>query len=123
MMRRVYLYFALTFLLGIAIGACGVFFFAWNTGRWQQRGFNQERIIRHFKAELNLSDAQVQQLRQILDDTGKHFGDIQRQMEPQFQTVREDTRNRIRQILSPDQVTKFNEMDRKWDERHRQRPH
>lgn len=120
-MRRVYFYFTLTFLLGIAVGACGMFFFAWYTGHWQQRGFNQERIIRHFKTELNLSDAQVQQLRQILDDTGKRFADLQKQMEPQFQGVREDTRNRIRQILNPDQVTKFNEMARKWDERHRQR--
>jgi len=122
-MRKVYFYFVLTFLLGAVAGGVGIFIFAWYSGHWQQRGFNRERVIRHFKTELNLSDAQVQQLRQILDDTGKKFGEVQRQMEPQFQAVREDTRNRIRQILTPDQVTKFNELIRKWDERHRQRPH
>jgi len=120
-MRKVYLYFALTFLLGVTVGACGVFFFAWYSGHWQQRGSNRERIIRHFKTELNLSAAQVQQLRQILDDTGKRFGDVQKQMEPQFQAVREETRNHIRQILNSDQVAKFNELVRKWDERRRQR--
>jgi len=122
-MRKVYFYFVLTFLLGAVVGGVGMFIFAWYSGRWQQRGFNRERVIRHFKTELNLSDVQVQQLRQILDDTGKKFGEVQRQMEPQFQAVREDTRNRILQILTPDQVTKFNELVRKWDERHRQRPH
>lgn len=120
-MRKVYLYFALTFLLGVTVGAAGVFFFAWYSGHWQQRGSNRERIIRHFRTELNLSDNQVKQLRQILDDTGNRFRDVQRQMEPQFQAIREETRNRIRQILSPEQVTKFNELARKWDERRRQR--
>jgi len=122
-MRKVYFYFVLTFLLGAVVGAGGMFVFAWYAGHWQQRGFNRERIIRHFKSELNLTDPQVQQLRQILDDTGKRLTDVQKQMEPQFQAVREETRNRIRQILNPDQVAKFNELVRKWDERHRQRPH
>lgn len=65
-MRKVYLYFALTFLVGIGVGACAMFLYAWHSHHWQQRGFNQDRIVRRFKAELNLSDTQVQQLRQIL---------------------------------------------------------
>ncbi len=122
MTRRVYLYFALTFILGIIIGGSGVYYYAWSTG-WR-RGFNRERVVNHFKTELGLSDSQVQQLRQILEETREKFGEIQKQMDPQFQAVREDSRNRIRKILNPQQVTKFDEMVKKWDERHRQpRPH
>jgi hypothetical protein len=122
MTRRVYFYFALTFLLGIIIGGFGVYFFAWYSGHWR-RGFDRERMVSHFKTELNLSDAQVQQLRQILEDTGKKFSDLQKQVEPQFRAVREDADNRIRQILTPEQTAKFNDLIRKREQRHRQRSH
>jgi Spy/CpxP family protein refolding chaperone len=122
MTRRVYFYFALTFLLGIIIGGFGVYFFAWYSGHWR-RGFDRERMVNHFKTELNLSDAQVQQLRQILEDTGKKFSDLQKQVEPQFRAVREDADNRIRQILTPEQTAKFNDLIRKREQRHRQRSH
>jgi len=122
MTRRVYFYFALTFLLGIIIGGFGVYFFAWYSGHWR-RGFDRERMVNHFKTELNLSDAQVQQLRQILEDTGKKFSDLQKQVEPQFRAVREDADNRIRQVLTPEQTAKFNDLIRKREQRHRPRPH
>jgi Spy/CpxP family protein refolding chaperone len=80
--------------------------------------------VNHFKTELNLSDTQVQQLRQILEDAGKKFSEVQKQIDPQFRAVREEADNRIRQILNPQQLAKFNDMVRKWEERHRQpRPH
>lgn len=122
MTRRVYLYFAATFVLGVIIGGAAVFIYAWNTGHWH-RGFNRDRVVHHLQEELGLSSPQVQQVRQIIDDEGKKFSELQKQVEPQFMAVREDTRNRIRQLLSPQQLSKFNEMVRRWDERHRQRPH
>jgi Spy/CpxP family protein refolding chaperone len=122
MSRRAYLYFAFTFLLGAILGASGVFFYAWNTGHWH-RGPNRERVVRRLKNELNLSPMQVQQLRQIMDDEGRRFENLQKQAEPQYQAIREETGNRIRQILSPEQTAKFNDMVRRWDERRRRRTH
>jgi Spy/CpxP family protein refolding chaperone len=122
MSRRVYLYFALTFLLGAILGASGVFFYAWYTGHWH-RGPNRERVVRRLKNELNLSPTQVQQLRQIMDEEGKRFENLQKQAEPQYQAIREETGSRIRQILSPEQAVKFNDMVRRWDERRRHRTH
>jgi Spy/CpxP family protein refolding chaperone len=122
MTRKVYFYFVLTILLGIIIGGFGVYFYGWYSGHWR-RGFDRERLVNHFKTELNLSDTQVQQLRQILEDAGKKFSEVQKQIDPQFRAVREEADNRIRQILNPQQLAKFNDMVRKWEERHRQRPH
>ncbi len=122
MTRRVYLYFAATFVLGVIIGGAGMYYYAWNTGHWH-RGFNRDRVIQHLKDELDLSPPQAQQVSQIIDDEGKKYSDLQKQVEPQFMAVRQDTRNRIRQLLTPQQLSKFNEMVRRWDERHRQRPH
>jgi Spy/CpxP family protein refolding chaperone len=119
MTRRAYIYFALTFLLGVIVGGVGVFYYTWHTGHWH-RGFSRERVVRHLKRELNLTDAQVQQLNQIMDDAGAKHRQLQQQVEPQFQALHEETQNRIRQILNPDQLQKFNEIVRQREERARQ---
>ena len=121
MTRRVYLYFALTCLLGVIIGAAGTYYFAWYSGRWH-RGFNKERIVRHLTRELNLSPTQVQQVNQIMDEERQKFGAMQKQIDPQFRAIREDTRNHIRQILTPEQLPKFNELVRRVDERRKHMP-
>jgi Spy/CpxP family protein refolding chaperone len=121
MTRRVYVYFALTFLLGLIAGSAGAFFYAWNSGHWRRGGFDAKRVVTHLKQELNLNDQQAQQVTEILVDAGKKYADLQKQVEPQFTAIREETRTRIRQILTPDQVTKFNELVRRVDERRKGR--
>jgi Spy/CpxP family protein refolding chaperone len=118
MSRRAYLYFALTFLLGAILGGAGVYYYAWSTGHWH-RPFNRGSFVSRLKAELNLSDTQVTQLEQILDGSTKQFQSAQRQADSQLNAIREETRNRIRQILSPQQTQKFDELVRRWDERRR----
>ena len=118
MTRRVFLYFVLTLGLGIIVGACGFFFIAWNSGYWhRERSFDRARAIRHFKQELNLSDSQVQQLSFILDEASKKFADAQKQHDGQLHSLRVETRDRIRKILTPEQVSKFDDMVRRRDER------
>ncbi len=118
MTRRAYIYFALTFLLGIVVGGAGVFYYVWHTGGWR-RPPSKERVVRHLKHELNLSDAQVQQLGQIMDDSGRKHEQLRQQLEPQFQALHNETRDRIRQILNPDQLQKFNELVRQHEARAR----
>jgi Spy/CpxP family protein refolding chaperone len=116
MTRRAYVYFILTFLLGVIVGGAGVLFYGWYGGHWH-RGFEKQRIVRHLSRELKLTDTQVKQLDQIVDDSMKRFRELRKQSEPQFEAVREESNNRIRQILTPEQLTKFNEMLRVVDER------
>jgi Spy/CpxP family protein refolding chaperone len=118
MTRRVYLYFAVTFLLGIILGGVGVYYFGWSTGRWH-RGLNKDRAVARLKKALDLSDAQVQQVSQIFDETSQKMRDLQKQIDPQFRGLREEARNRIRQILNPEQVKKFDELMKRMDERRR----
>jgi Spy/CpxP family protein refolding chaperone len=121
MTRRVYLYFTVTFILGAALGGLGVYYFFWATGRIAHRSFNKDRALSHLKKELNLSATQVQQLSQIFDDGAQKIKEIQKQMDPQLQALRQENRNRIREILNPDQVKKFDELVRQIDERRRRR--
>jgi hypothetical protein len=118
MSRRAYVYFALTFLLGVIVGGTCVYYYAWSTGHWR-RPFNRQVFVSYLKWELNLSDTQVPQLEQILDGSTKKFRAAQQQADAQLNAIREETRKEIRQILSPQQTQKFDELVRRWDERRR----
>jgi len=120
MTRRAYLYFALIFVLGVIVGGAGTYYYIWHAGLLR-RTFNRERAVAHLKSELNLSDSQISQLRQILGDWDKKYSVLQGQVEPQFNTLHEQTRDRIRQILTPEQLQKFNEIARRNDEARKRR--
>jgi Spy/CpxP family protein refolding chaperone len=118
MNRRAYLYFALTFLLGVVVGGLCVYYYAWSAGHWR-RPFNRQSFVSRLQSELNLSDTQVAQLQQILDGSTKKFKSAQQQAASELNAIRQETRNAVRQILSPQQAQKFDELVRRWDERHK----
>jgi Spy/CpxP family protein refolding chaperone len=118
MSPRAYLYFALTFLLGLIVGGTCVYYYAWSTGHWH-RSFNRQSLVMRLKGELNLSDTQVPQLEQILENSTGKVRSAQQQADAQLNAIREETRNNIRQILSPQQTQEFDELVRRWDERRR----
>lgn len=120
MTRKVYIYFALVFLLGIIAGGSGIYYFGWYTGHWH-RGFDRGRVVARLKKELNLSDHQVQQLAAIIDEGGRKYQDLQRRTAPQFDAVRQETRDKVGQILDPEQRTKFEALVRRWDATRRPR--
>lgn len=121
MTRRAYLYFAVTFLLGVIVGGVGVFFYAWHWGRWHRR-FDSERIVQRLTRDLELSKEQTAQLRGIMDETGKKFAELRKQAGPQFKALREESHNRIRQILNPAQAKKFDELVQRHKNRMKREP-
>jgi Spy/CpxP family protein refolding chaperone len=121
MTRRVYLYFVATIILGAILGGVGAYYYLWYNGRLQHPTSSRKERMEHLKKVLNLSDAQAQQIDRIFDESAQKAGDLQKQMEPQFQTIHLETRARIRQVLNPDQQKKFDEFVRAIDERHRRR--
>ena len=122
MSRRAYLYFVLTFLLGVIVGGASVYYYAWSTGHWH-RPFDRQSFVRRVKGELNLSDAQVTQLERIVDGSTAKVRAAQEQSDAQLNAIRQETRNQIRQILTPEQGPKFDELVRRWDERRRRSGH
>jgi Spy/CpxP family protein refolding chaperone len=122
MTRRAYLYFILTFLLGVVVGGSAVLFYGWHSGHWHRRP-DRQRIVRHMTRELKLTPPQVEQLSKIMEESFKKMSDQRKQVEPQLKAIHDETTNRIRQILTPEQLTKFNEMVRRFeDRRSRERP-
>lgn len=116
MTRRAYLYFALTFVLGLIVGAAGLLAFAWHGHLWQ-RTIDKAHILGHLGRELKLSDTQMQQLDPVVADWMKRQEELKKEVEPRFREAREEFRNRVRKILDPEQLAKFNEISRRRDER------
>jgi hypothetical protein len=120
MTRRAYFYFVVTFLIGIILGGAGVYYYAWSAGKWR-RPWNEEAFIHYWTKQLSLVPPQTKQLRSITDDTIKEHAAIDNQEQSQLQSLRDKWRTRIRQILNPQQVTKFDDVNRRHDREARQK--
>jgi Spy/CpxP family protein refolding chaperone len=121
MTRRVYLYFALTFVLGVCLGSAATYMFAWYTGHWHHP-YSRNAVLKDMQRQLQLSPPQVDKIGKILDDNFRKFQALQEQVHPQFVTLREQSQNEIRQVLNPAQLAKFNEIVREHEE-HERRSH
>ncbi len=119
MSRKIYLYVVLAFGLGVAVGAAGLFLFAWYGGHWRQH-FGRRHLVAELTRQLKLSGAQVEQLNRILDDTSKKFAALRRQVQPQFDALRRQSQDEVRAILTPEQAKKYDEMVRQWEQKMRQ---
>jgi hypothetical protein len=121
MKRRAYLYFVLTFLLGILVGGIAVSMYGWYRGYWR-RGPNKDRIVRRLTRELNLSNEQARQVEAILDEMIQKTRALRTQVDPQFEALRQESQNKTRAILNPEQRARFDEMMRRLEERRKKRP-
>lgn len=70
----------------------------------------QQRRIDHLSKELNLTEEQKPQLEAIFT-----------QQREKRKALREETRTRLQQVLSPEQMTKLDEMRKKHHDRRKQR--
>jgi tRNA A37 N6-isopentenylltransferase MiaA len=114
--RRVYVYFLLTFILGIIAGGAGVYYYAMRTGHWHTE-LDQQHVVSRMKRDLKLDDSQAQRLSAILEDYFRKRKELDRQHIPEYGALRQQTRTQVRQILNPDQLARFNEHVRHTDER------
>lgn len=113
MKQRAYLYFLSTFLLGVVLGAAGLFLYGWYSGHWR-RPMEPRDFVKYLSQQLKLDAQQTSQLTQILAESRKKYDALHAQVRPQFEALRQDTDNQIRQILNPDQARQFDAVIRKW---------
>jgi Spy/CpxP family protein refolding chaperone len=118
MTRRAYLYFVITFLIGIVVGGAGLYYYGWSTGQWRHP-WSERAFIHNWDRQLKLTPTERTQFRSICDDTIKKHAAIDAQREPQLQALRLEWRARIRQILDPQQASLFDAIIRRHDEARR----
>jgi predicted metalloprotease len=102
------------FVLGGAIGGLGTYL----AGHMRQ-GHHRARIMDRLSQQLQLTPDQQKQIRAVLADGHKRWNDVYQQSQkaarPQYDAVRDETRSRIRALLTTTQQPKFDDFLKKLD--------
>lgn len=117
----------LVFVLGVALGAVGhsiadrrVLGARTQPAPFLQPRPNPPRAVARLTTELKLTSDQQKQIGDILADTQHRYDAVHDQMNPEFQQIRDQGREQIRQVLTPEQRPKFEDyLKRLEEERHR----
>lgn len=109
------------FLLGIAIGALGMYYWGERASASRGRHFDHAKLLEDMSREVGLTPDQKNQLEVIINDTRAKFQALYDQTQPQYDQTREQARDRIRAILTPEQRPKFEEFVRHLDEERKKR--
>lgn len=104
--RKAHLIVVTAFILGIAVGGSGQFLLSQPP---PPVASTPGDVADDMTRAVKLDQSQRTQVIQILNDCQKQSQDLREQNRPQFQAVRENARNRIRAILSPEQLISFNQ--------------
>lgn len=113
------------FVIGFAAGALALNLYQSLNGsnRKDPRRGGTEFLIGRMNEEVGLSSDQQEKIRKILDETSEKYKQIRveidplvKPFEPRFNVVRQESRDRIRTLLSSDQLPKYEEMVRKHDQ-------
>lgn len=113
------------FLLGIALGAVGMRMAekrVWGDRREDRgRAGGPARMVESLTQELALTAEQQQQLTSILEDSRKKYEATYTTIRPQMEQTRQEGRARIRAMLTPTQLPKFEEYLKRIDEERKNR--
>ena len=113
--KAVFLVF-LVFALGIALGAVGTYVVTTRVlAAHSPTARGPANTMALFTKDLNLSPEQQKQIEAILNDTRARYADIHKRDDPEYDKTRQEGRDRIRQVLSPEQGPKFEELLLKMD--------
>jgi Spy/CpxP family protein refolding chaperone len=121
--RKAVLLVFVLFVLGIALGSVGTYVVTTRV----QAARPQATLARNpghmamFTRDLNLNPDQQNQIQAILNDTRARYAELHEKLDPEYEQVRHESRVRIRQVLTPEQQPKFEDLLRQIDEDRRRR--
>ena len=105
--RKAQLIVVTAFILGVAVGMSGQYLLYHPAP--PPAASTPADVADEMTRAVKLDQTQRSQVLQILGDCQKQSQDLREQTRPQFQAIRENARNRIRALLSPEQLVSFNE--------------
>jgi hypothetical protein len=119
MNRRAILTVVSVFVLGMLVGGLAIHLVEGRVVSGATRGGPRggPSIVQQLTLELNLDGGQQKQLETVLEETRTRYEKLHETTRPERDRIRLEGRDRIRAILSPAQVEKFNEFVRQIDER------
>lgn len=112
------------FVIGFAAGALALNLYQSLNGsnKKDPRRGGTEFLIGRMNEEVGLTSDQQETIRKILDETSEKYKQIRveidplvKPFEPRFNSVRQESRDRIRALLTSEQLPKYEEMVQKHD--------
>ena len=107
------------FVIGFAAGALALNLYQQLTASKGDKGPRNgtEVLIRRMNEKVGLSSDQQEQIKKILDETNDKYREIRKDLEPRikdfeprFNGVRQESRDRIRALLTTEQLPKYEQM-------------
>ena len=120
--RKAILLVLVVFVLGIALGGVGIYVVTARVqaARAQAIAHNPDHMAM-FTRDLNLTPEQQTQIQAIISDTRAHYAELHDKFDPEYERVRHEGRQRIREVLTAEQRPKFEDLLRQIDEERRRR--
>ena len=122
--RKAVLLVLVLFILGLALGSVGTYLVTTRVLAARPQAtlaHNPGHTMAMFTRDLNLNPDQQSQIQAILNDTRARYAELHQKLDPEYEQVRHEGRERIRQVLPPEQRPKFEDLLRQIDEDRRQR--
>jgi hypothetical protein len=111
--RKAHLIVVTAFILGVSAGASGQYLLSHQAA--PPTVSTPIDVADEMTRIIKLDQSQRLQVIQILGACQKQSQDLKEQTRPQFQAIRENARNRIRALLSPEQLVSFNQWIKELD--------
>jgi len=103
-------YVGLVFASGAVLGALGHRLYTVSTVSAKTTRNPEEfrkRVISEYQTRMKLSDAQVSELSEIMDDTRTRVEETRQKLKPAYQKIHEEQTDKIRAMLNPDQQVEY----------------
>ena len=106
------------FLLGLLVGGLGVHVMRSLAAPPPSAPMptTSDEVVKQLDAKCSLTSEQEKQIRAIMDDVMAQYRQLYEPIRPQIEEVRQAGRQRMRGVLSPEQLPKFEEYLRHMDE-------
>jgi len=122
--RKAVLLVVLLFALGIALGSVGTYLVTMRVQAARPQAslvHNPAHTMAVYTRDLNLTADQQVQIQAILNDMRAGYAALHEKLDPEYESVRQQGRERIRQLLTAEQRPKFEDLLRQIDEDRRKR--
>jgi len=121
--KRAIVLVIVVFLLGVALG--GLSDHLWGNRVWASRTApahpTSTQRVQEMSNQVSLTPDQQKQILAIIDETRAKWQTVNEATMKELAQTREEARNRIRAILTPEQLPKYEEFNRKLDEERKRR--
>lgn len=119
---KAFFWLALTFLVGCLLGGGMVYLLqdSAQASRGERKPPSPEEMVAHLdrEAQLELDAAQSEKLEGILRLRGEQMDEETRRSKEEIRRIRSEVDVQIRQILSEEQVRKFDQFKAEWRKKH-----